>query len=144
MGIKKAREVWNNGSALDKFKNLIDSQGGNSEVCDDYGLMPSSNFEVEYLSRNTGYVKNIKGDLIGRSAMHTGAGRLLAGDEISYGSGIYMIKKVGEFVEKGDVLCKIYTDDRGKLELVEGELEKAFEFSRDKVLPGELIKKIIY
>ena len=66
--------------------------------------MPSSNFEVEYLSRNTGYVKNIKGDLIGRSAMHTGAGRLLAGDEISYGSGIYMIKKVGEFVEKGDVL----------------------------------------
>jgi len=144
MGIKKAREVWNNGSALDKFKNLIDSQGGNSEVCDDYGLMPSSNFEVEYLSRNTGYVKNIKGDLIGRSAMHTGAGRLLAGDEISYGSGIYMIKKVGEFVEKGDVLCKIYTDDRGKLELVEGDLEKAFEFSRDKVLPGELIKKIIY
>lgn len=144
MGIKKAREVWNNGSALDKFKNLIDSQGGNSEVCDDYSLMPSSNFEVEYLSRNTGYVKNIKGDLIGRSAMHTGAGRLLAGDEISYGSGIYMIKKVGEFVEKGDVLCKIYTDDRGKLELVEGELEKAFEFSRDKVLPGELIKKIIY
>lgn len=144
MGIKKAREVWNNGSALDKFKNLIDSQGGNSEVCDDYGLMPSSNFEVKYLSRNTGYVKNIKGDLIGRSAMHTGAGRLLAGDEISYGSGIYMIKKVGEFVEKGDVLCKIYTDDRGKLELVEGELEKAFEFSRDKVLPGELIKKIIY
>lgn len=144
MGIKKAREVWNNGSALDKFKNLIDSQGGNSEVCDDYDLMPSSNFEVEYLSRNTGYVKNIKGDLIGRSAMHTGAGRLLAGDEISYGSGIYMIKKVGEFVEKGDVLCKIYTDDRGKLELVEGELEKAFEFSRDKVLPGELIKKIIY
>lgn len=144
MGIKKAREVWNNGSALDKFKNLIDSQGGNSEVCDDYGLMPSSNFEVEYLSRNTGYVKNIKGDLIGRSAMHTGAGRLLAGDEISYGSGIYMIKKVGEFVEKGDVLCKIYTDDRGKLKLVEGELEKAFEFSRDKVLPGELIKKIIY
>ena len=144
MGIKKAREVWNNGSVLDKFKNLIDSQGGNSEVCDDYGLMPSSNFEVEYLSRNTGYVKNIKGDLIGRSAMHTGAGRLLAGDEISYGSGIYMIKKVGEFVEKGDVLCKIYTDDRGKLELVEGELEKAFEFSRDKVLPGELIKKIIY
>ena len=144
MGIKKAREVWNNGSALDKFKNLIDSQDGNSEVCDDYGLMPSSNFEVEYLSRNTGYVKNIKGDLIGRSAMHTGAGRLLAGDEISYGSGIYMIKKVGEFVEKGDVLCKIYTDDRGKLELVEGELEKAFEFSRDKVLPGELIKKIIY
>lgn len=142
-GIKIAKKKLADGSALAKFRELIERQGGNANVCCNYELLPAAKYETEFRSNERGYIKEIKGDILGRAAMHTGAGRRVAEDSISHGAGISLMKKIGDFVEKGDILCKIYTEDESCISDVEQELKNGYIFSGNAVEYPKLIKKII-
>ena len=142
-GQEIAKEILYNGSALEKLKGMISNQSGNKNVCDDYSLFKKEAFTFDYESSEEGYIAGIKGDLIGRAAMHTGAGRLIAGEDVDPGAGIYMTKKIGDFVKPGDVLCHIYTDHENRLDSVKAELKNAFTISNKKPVVSDLIKEII-
>ncbi|MBP5655533.1 MAG: thymidine phosphorylase [Clostridiales bacterium] len=95
-----------NGQALEKFYELIDSQGGKITAAGPvYKTMPFEAMRVT--APSDGYVSSIKTDTIGHATNELGAGRTDRGQEIDYGAGIKFYAKRGDKVRRGDVLCSL-------------------------------------
>ena len=77
------------------------------------------------------------------ASQHTGAGRATKEDAIDLSAGVYLKKKVGDAVKKGDVLAVFYGNDPKKLENGMNEAAKAFRITDEPADRPVLIKKII-
>ena len=137
------KEALRDGRGLAKLKEFIAAQGGNPDVIDDYSLFPAHSMKKELVADRDGYVQKIEARRIGLASQHTGAGRATKEDTVDLSAGIYVCKKVGDEVKKGDVLAILYGNDRNKLEAAEGEALRAFELGEQQAKPPVLIKKII-
>lgn len=142
-GYAMTKEALRDGRGLVKLKEFIAAQGGNPDVIDDYSLFPAHSMKKELVADRDGYVQKIEARRIGLASQHTGAGRATKEDAVDLSAGIYVCKKVGDEVKKGDVLAILYGNDRNKLEAAEGEALRAFELGEQQAKPPVLIKKII-
>jgi len=114
------QEKLKNGEGLQKFKELIEAQGGNVDVILHPKTLNLASYKIPVKSKDAGYVYEIEGKNIGRAIVNIGGGRLKKGDRIDYSVGIEMVKKIGDFVEEGDVLLYIYSNDQEK---AKGQIE---------------------
>lgn len=142
-GYAMTKEALGDGRGLAKLKEFIAAQGGNPDVIYDYSLFPAHSMKKELVADRDGYVQKIEARRIGLASQHTGAGRATKEDTVDLSAGIYVCKKVGDEVKKGDVLAILYGNDRNKLEAAEGEALRAFELGEQQAKPPVLIKKII-
>ncbi|MBK5253696.1 MAG: pyrimidine-nucleoside phosphorylase [Peptostreptococcaceae bacterium] len=139
----KAKEVLKSGEALKKLRAMIIAQGGEGSVIDNYNLFPKHSIEENLLAKDSGYVSEITARNIGLASQHTGAGRATKEDNIDLSAGIYLHKKVGDKVTKGDVLATFYGNDRIKVLNAVKEADKAFILAKEEVVRPVLIKKVI-
>lgn len=113
------------GRAYEKYKELIRAQGG---VLKDngYPIYKEVPFEeMRVTAPVSGYISEIKADIIGKASVLLGAGRMVKTDNIDFGAGICFYAKVGAKVERGDVLCSLC---RGSMaSLAEDKLFEAME-----------------
>ncbi len=93
------------------FKSFIEACHGNSSFVDDLSLPVAKNIK-EIKAQKSGYINSIEAEKIGRAAMILGAGRATKEDSIDHTVGIILEKKIGAIIEKGDVICKIYHNNR--------------------------------
>lgn len=131
------REAVENGSALEKFAQLVEKQGGNRAVLEDYSLFAQVGFKYDYISEDEGFIQSMKTDIIGVAALELGAGRETKESIIDYGAGIYFHKKTGDKVGKGEVIATLYTNREEKLQQAVGLLKEAIVVSsiRTEVKP---------
>lgn len=106
----KLEEVMKNGKALEKFKDFLKNQGGDSSIVDDPSKLPQAAYQIDVPAKEAGVVSEIVADEIGVAAMLLGAGRATKEDEIDLAVGIMLRKKVGEKVEKGEPLVTLYAN----------------------------------
>ncbi len=137
------KEIVESGKALEKFKELITAQGGNPEIVDNYDLFDLPNYKVEYESKKDGYVHNIDAYKIAYGCKILGAGRDRKTDPIDYSVGIYLNKKSGEWVNKGDILYTIYSNDTDKTNIAQKYCDEAFAINETKPAHNNMIYKII-
>lgn len=102
--------VMKDGSALDKFKVFLSSQGGDASIVDDPSKMPQAQFIYELEAKEDGYVSEIVADEVGTAAMLLGAGRATKESVIDLAVGLVLRKKIGDQVKKGDSLVTIYSN----------------------------------
>lgn len=144
---QKAKEylksVINSGKAVEKFRELIDAQGGDSSVIDDYSKFAQAKFKVEIKSEHEGYINKIDAYKIAYACKILGAGREKKSDNIDYSVGIYLNKKHGEFCKNGEVLYTIYSNNEEKTKQAENFCQDAFEYSKAEPVNISLIHKII-
>lgn len=145
--IETAREMLleklNDGSALKKFAEFVEAQGGDSAPVFNTDLLPQASIVREVISPVDGYVSHIESDRVGISAMKLGGGRETKESEIDLSVGILINKKVGDSVKKGEKIATLYANDNAKLEAAVGELEQAYSYSQTPVERPKLIKTII-
>jgi len=120
------KKVVDDGSAFEKFRELIIAQGGDISYIDHPEKFPLAKNIIEISAKKSGYVKHITALEIGESAMRLGAGRETFDDVIDMSAGIVLSKKVGDKVQKGDVLCTVHTN-RDEYEQILKDIEDAFE-----------------
>ena len=143
-GRKMLEKVIRDGSAFTKFLEMVQAQGGDVE----YILHPEK-FEVAknivpIYAKNRGYVKNIDALGIGLSSMTLGGGRETLDDVIDMAAGIMLVKKVGDEVNEGDVLCYLHSNKNVTLiNRVAKEVLAAFEISEEKVEKPKVVLEII-
>ena len=138
--LKKSIE---DGSAYAKFAEFVKRQGGDVSVLDDCDSIINASYIVNVVSENSGYVSSIQSELIGETAMILGGGRQNKGDDIDHSVGVVLSKKVGDKVDKGDVIATIYANDKDKIEAANELIVKAFAIQKEIVDTYPLIKKII-
>ena len=136
-------EIIESGKALEKFKELIIAQGGNPEVINNYDLFTLPSYKVEYESKKKGYLHSIDAYKIAYACKLLGAGRDKKSDPIDYSVGIYLNKKSGEWVEKGDILYTIYSNDSEKTIFAQKYCDEAFVINESKPSKTNMIYKII-
>ena len=141
---KALEECIKNGKALDKFKEFVKAQGGDTDYIDHPEKFPVSKNMIEIKSENEGYLKTIDALTIGLGSCHLGGGRMKLGDVIDMSAGIYLNKKVGDFAKKGELLCTLHTN-KDNVESIIEDVKKAFVFQDEPLkdsdsLPHELIE----
>lgn len=136
--ISMVEEVLSSGKALEQLKLLIKYQGGNPGVIDDYGLFPKCSKVIEIKAPNSGYVSKIKTEQIGVAAMLLGAGRMTKDDNVDLAVGLKILKHVGDYVLKDDIIALAYVNEKGA-ESVTDEVLKAYSFTADEISKNKII-----
>ena len=107
-------EKIQNGDAFNKFKEMVQNQGGDVSYLDDIKKFKKSKYTVSVATKKTGIVKEINAEEIGKLACYLGSGRQKKEDKIEPEVGIVLNKKVGDFVEESDFLAYICANDENK------------------------------
>ena len=142
-GKVKIQEAISSGRALDKLREFIDNQGGNSKVVDDYSLLPQAKEILEIKSPKKGYIKKIEAEEVGVSAMILGAGRETKEDELDLSAGIVLAKKVSDFVEEGETIAYMHYNKLDKIEVAKERFLNAYTISDEKVDEGKLVYGVV-
>lgn len=133
-----------NGEALKKFLEVVGLQGGDVTYIINPEKYPKPKYSRKVRSDKSGFIKEMNTYQIGMASLELGAGRKTKDDEIDHNAGIALNKKIGDPVEKGDLICELYSDSKNKINSSEQMIMEALQFSRTKPKTPKLIKKVIY
>jgi pyrimidine-nucleoside phosphorylase len=131
------------GSAYALFKKVVAAQGGNPQALDKFELLPNATGMREVTSPRAGYVAAINAEDIGIASNMIGAGRDKKEDAIDPAVGIILEVKVGEKVDAGSVLCRLYYTKDDRVEEAAEMVEDAFRVSTQKPDERELILEVV-
>jgi len=137
------QEVLDNGKALEKFKEFIAAQGGDSSYVQDTEKFEKAKFVEPITASSSGYIASIEAEQIGYSALVLGGGRETKESVIDLSVGILVEKKIGDYVEKGDTLAVLHGNDKTKMENARKIIESAYVISDTVIHPQPIIKKVI-
>jgi pyrimidine-nucleoside phosphorylase len=126
------------GSALEKMKVFLSSQGGDASVVDDPSKLPQARFVTPLEAKTSGYVSEIIADEVGTAAMLLGAGRATKESEIDLAVGLILKKKIGDKVEIGEPLAEIHSNSED-IEEVRESLYNSIKVSSERVEAPTLI-----
>jgi pyrimidine-nucleoside phosphorylase len=130
------------GSAYKKF-NQVAAQGGNPQALDKFELLPNATGMREVTSPRAGYVSSIAAQEIGAASNMIGAGRDRKEDTIDPAVGIILEVKVGEKVDAGSILCRLYYTKEDRVEEAAEMVEDALRISSQKPDERELILEVV-
>ena len=140
---KMAYEAVSTGEAAEKLRQIIRAQGGDARVVDNPGLLPKAANVQEFRSRSHGRVARCDARLLGLASNALGAGRNRVDDIVHPAVGLYLEKKMGDPVKRGDVLCQIHWNDSKRLRDAMPLIEKAFEVKSRPARTRPLIHAIL-
>ncbi|HEX4809015.1 MAG TPA: thymidine phosphorylase [Bryobacteraceae bacterium] len=131
------------GSGYRKFRDVITAQGGNAQVLDRFELLPNATGAQEITTSRGGYVSGIDAELIGQASSMIGAGRNTKEDDIDPAVGVILEVKVGQKIDAGSILCRIYHTSETHLEEAAELVEDAFKISQQPVEERDLILEVV-
>jgi len=140
---EQARRAIKSGNALERFRAVIDAQGGDPRVLDNPKLLPQAGRQRTITADHAGFVDRIETTEIGRVIMDWGGGRSRLEDKIDYGIGLYMQAKIGNYLNYGDPLVTAYYNDESKLDEMTARLRAAFHLAESAPKLEPLIKAVI-
>lgn len=130
-----AENVYRSGVALEKFKQLVQAQGGDVSYVEDPDKLPRAAFVATIAAPRSGYLSQVHARVIGETAVVLGAGRSKKGQPIQYEVGIEVHHKVGDFLQAGEPLFTVHADSQSTLEQVRPVLLDAHQWSDKPVTP---------
>jgi pyrimidine-nucleoside phosphorylase len=134
-GQKVAQKSINDGSALEKFRVLVQAQGGDVSYVDDVSLFERAKYIKVVKSPRSGFISQVHARIVGEAAVALGAGRAKKGDPIDHAVGFLIHKKVGDKVEEGEPLFEVHANAEAKLVEARASALSAFSFSDEFVPP---------
>ena len=137
------RELIHLGKALEKFREVIVAQGGDTAVLENYDKFELPAFKIECESKKSGYVQYINAFNIAQASKALGASRENSSRPIDLSVGIYLNKKSGEYVKKGENLYTIYSNDEEKTKIAQKFCDEAFSINESKPSHVNLVYAVI-
>jgi pyrimidine-nucleoside phosphorylase len=107
-GARHVRTVLDSGKALDRFCRIIEGQGGDPRIADDYSRLPAVPGRAVVSAERSGYVAAVDAELVGRASVALGAGRDKVDDEVDPAVGILVKAPRGARVEAGDPVLELH------------------------------------
>lgn len=137
------RKAILDGSALQRFRMMVESQGGDPAVTEDYALFGEAPFCHQVKAPETGYIYQMDTEGIGKASLLLGAGRNTMEDTIDMTAGIMIRKKTGDYVQAGETLAVLYTSDMRKVAAAEEEYVLSNHFSKEAPERRPLVLNVI-
>ncbi|MCK4547031.1 MAG: thymidine phosphorylase [Candidatus Eisenbacteria sp.] len=144
VAIRILEDALGSGRALEKFRAFVAAQGGDPAVVDDPGMLPTAKARWAVRSPRAGYVTRLDALRIGQAAGRLGAGRAKVTDTVQFAVGLWLRKKVGERVAKGETLADLLASSRADAQATAGIVLSAYEIGRARTRPQRIILGRMY
>jgi len=135
----KVREALASGAGLERFRRVIELQGGNPRVCDDPSLLPQAAETVVVRSERDGRVGRLAARAIGHAGMLLGAGRETVDGAIDPAVGFVFHKKVGDPVAVGEPIVTVHVGKASRREAALARLKQAIVVAAEAPSRGPLV-----
>ncbi len=136
-------ETIKNGKAFEKLVQLIKNQGGNIEYLYNTEKFEKAKYILPIILDKSGYVEKINAEEIGKISCYLGAGRVKKEDKIDNAVGIILNKKVGDFVNKNEIIGYVHANDKEKAELGVKDVIKTYIISDNKIEKNDTIISVL-
>lgn len=140
---EKLLENIKNGSGFNKFKEMVQNQGGDISYLDNTEKFEKASIIEPITATKSGYIQEIDAENIGKVACSLGAGRIKKEDEIDHTVGIVLNKKVSDKVILGEIIGYIYSNNIEKCANAKKEIDKIIKISENKKEKENTILEII-
>lgn len=117
------------GSALEKFRQMVELQHGDTRVIDDPKRLPQARSAVQVMSAKSGFISGMQCEQIGTASVILGGGRERKEDSVDPAVGIVLHKKVGDRVTAGEALATVYYNDDSRLERAQRLIGNSFSIA---------------
>jgi pyrimidine-nucleoside phosphorylase len=104
----RVRGALSSGAGVEKFRQIVENQGGDPRVIDDYSRLPSAPDRAFVEATRGGYLGRLEAELVGRAAVALGAGRSRVDDLVDHAVGVTVLVTPGETVRAGDRVLEIH------------------------------------
>ena len=142
-GEQIAKEQITQGYAFERFVEIVKAQKGDIKYLYNPGKYRKPKFKRVIKSVEDSFLNSVNTFEMGLAAVELGAGRLKKDDMVDPAAGIKFNFKIGDKINKGDIIAELYSDNKNKILLVEKRFNNMVGLSGRKVNPPRLIKKII-
>jgi pyrimidine-nucleoside phosphorylase len=129
---KQAKNALMSGKALDKLAEMTAALGGDEKYIYDTSLFNSALIKYEVKSQKSGYIAHMDTANCGIAACILGAGRETIDSVIDFSAGIELIKKTGDYTEKGETICVMHSSCLEKIKEAEDLLLRSLQYSDTK------------
>ncbi len=121
------------GKALDKFREMVELQGGDPRAIDDPKKLPQARHTMTVSSPRNGYLVSLQCEQVGTACVILGGGRERKEDSIDPAVGIVLHKKVGDAVSSGEALATIYYNAEAPAVRARQLLEESYQIADSPV-----------
>lgn len=142
-GKRMAKKSLSSGQAFEKFKEMVQAQGGDIRYVEHPEFFERDAFEGEVLAAEDGFLSGMDTEKIGVAAGLLGAGRETKDSVIDMSAGIYLKKKIGDTVKKGEPIAICYAGTKEKLNRGMAMFESSIRYSKEAPRIPKLIVDII-
>ena len=124
-GKQESAKLLASGKALERFRQMVELQGGDPRVVDDPKTLPQARHSQQVLSAKDGYVASLQCEQVGTACVILGGGRERKEDSVDPAVGIVLHRKVGDRVAAGEPIATIYYNSGSRVERAQQLLEES-------------------
>lgn len=135
--------VLKQGQGFDRFRQMIEAQGGDVGQVDDLSKLPQATLIEPITAEESGYIQDVFADKVGIASLALGAGRAKKGDPIDFAVGIEVHVSVGDPVNAGDTLMTLHANDEVALNNAKQILSTSVTMSDATVAPIPLFYGVV-
>ncbi len=144
-GRQLSEQIIGSGKAFERFRQMVELQGGDISVIDDPTRLPGTDHRVEVLSPRAGYVTAIACEQVGTACVILGGGRERKEDSIDPAVGIAVNKKIGDKVSAGESLCTIHCHSDAQAACAETLMTESYQIAdAPPVHKSPLVHRVIH
>lgn len=137
--LEKVEHALQSGLAMETRNRWIKAQGGDPDLA----KLPVAKVQEPVFAKKSGYIIHMDAAEVGVASSLLGAGRMKKDDPIDYAAGIVLNKKTGDYVEAGEILAWLHTNDRSLLAAAETRFCSALQWGGEKPRQDRLIYEIV-
>jgi pyrimidine-nucleoside phosphorylase len=126
-GRQLSRQIIDSGKALEKFRQMVELQGGDPRAVDDPSLLPKAQHVLEITSPRSGFLTAIQCEQTGVACVILGGGRERKEDSVDPSVGFVLHKKVGDKINAGESLCTVHYNSQERAARATALLEASFQ-----------------
>lgn len=140
---RKSADFISSGQAFDRFRQMVELQGGDPHVIDDPKRLPQAKRTSQIHSDKSGYLSAIQCEQVGTACVILGGGREKKEDSVDPSVGIVLHKKVGDQVAAGESIATIYYNSETRAQRARQLVEASCRISEEIPAKRPLVHKVI-
>jgi thymidine phosphorylase len=140
---ERARRALRSGAALERFRLMIEAQGGDAAVVDDYARLPAAPGRRRIRSPRAGFIAALDAELVGRASMTLGGGRDTVDAAIDHGVGVVLLARPGDLVVAGQPVFEVHVRSEARLDEALTLLRTAVVIDEEPVSLPPLVREVV-
>ncbi len=136
---KELNDLIDSGAAFEKLKEIAKKQGADISFLDNPQKYKKAKYIQDITAKNTGYLHKVNSMQLGLDAIDLGAGRRTREDKIDPVSGIEIHKRIGDKIDRNDLIFRIHSNDKDAVKNIERKIESRLELSEETITKKKLI-----